>query len=137
MLPRFQVPLKLSALALPVLLAAGWCAAAEHTSDSLDTVKKRVSENKAVLVDVREEAEWKQGHIEGAKLLPLSTLKDAKDADRVKKQLPAEKIIYVHCAAGVRSLRAAEILKQQGFDVRALKPGYKELLKSGFQKAEE
>lgn len=138
MLAQFQNRWKCFAFALPVLLAASpWCAAAEHTSDSLDVVKERISEKKAVLVDVREEAEWKQGHIEGAKLLPLSTLEDAPDAAGLKRKLPADKIIYLHCAAGVRSLKAAEILQQQGFEVRALKPGYKELLKSGFKQAEK
>ena len=134
MLSKFKV----LSFALPVLLATfGWCAAAEHTSDSLETVKKRVSEKKAVLVDVREEAEWKQGHIEGAKLLPLSTLEDAKDAAALKRQLPQDKIIYVHCYSGVRSLAAADVLTQHGFQIRPLKPGYKELLKAGFKKAEK
>ena len=124
-------------IALVVLLAAaGWCAAAaEHTTDSLETVKKRVAEDKAVLVDVREESEWKQGRIEGAKLLPLSTLEDAANADELKRQLPKDKILYVHCRSGVRSLKAAEILKRHGIESRPLKPGYSDLVKAGFEKA--
>ena len=129
---------KILPFALALLFApAAWCAAAEHTTDSLETVKKRVSEKKAVLVDVREEAEWKQGHIEGAKLLPLSELEDAKDAGSLKQKLPQDKIIYVHCYSGVRSLSAADILQQHGFQVRPLKPGYKQLLKAGFKKADK
>ena len=116
---------------------AARAAAAEHTTDSLDTVKKQVSEKKAVLVDVREKGEWKQGHIEGAKLLPLSELEEAKSGESLKRQLPQDKIIYVHCYSGVRSLAAAEILSQHGFETRPLKPGYKELLKAGFKKAEK
>ena len=124
-------------MGLVVLLAAvGRCAAAEHTTDSLETVKKRVAEEKAVLVDVREEAEWKQGHIAGAKLLPLSKLEDATDANELKRQLPKDKILYVHCRSGVRSLKAAEILKRHGIETRPLKPGYGDLLKAGFKKAE-
>ena len=47
-----------------------------HTKDTLDMVKKALAENKAVLIDVREKSEWDQGHLQGAKLLPLSSLKD-------------------------------------------------------------
>jgi rhodanese-related sulfurtransferase len=134
MVVKFKVP----SFAAAMLFAIAACAAAaEHTTDSLDTVKKHVSEKKAVLVDVREEGEWKQGHIEGAKLLPLSELEETKSAESLKRQLPADKIIYVHCYSGVRSLAAADILSQHGFEIRPLKPGYKELLKAGFKKAEK
>ncbi|HVX60183.1 MAG TPA: rhodanese-like domain-containing protein, partial [Pirellulales bacterium] len=43
-----------------------FCCAAEHAKDPLETVKKNVSQKKAVLVDVREEGEWESGHIDGA-----------------------------------------------------------------------
>ena len=44
---------------------------------SLDTVKKSVADGKAVLVDVRETDEWKDGHLKDAKHLALSDLKRA------------------------------------------------------------
>ena len=37
------------------------------------------------------------------------------------------------CAMGC--LKAADLLQKAGFEVRALKPGYEELLKAGFPKA--
>jgi hypothetical protein len=49
-------------IVLTLLLAAA-VRAGEHTEDSLDTVKKNLAENKAVLIDVREAAEWKRGHL--------------------------------------------------------------------------
>jgi len=105
--------------------------AAEHTKDSLDDVKKNVSDQKAVLVDVREQSEWDDGHLDGATLVPLSALKKGEQAD----SLPKDRIIYAHCAAGKRCLTAADILKKQGYDVRPLKAGYMDLLKAGFQQA--
>jgi rhodanese-related sulfurtransferase len=51
------------------------------------------------------------------------------------KELPKDRILYTHCVVGMRSLKAAEILKKHGYDVRALKPGYDELIKSGFEAA--
>jgi rhodanese-related sulfurtransferase len=115
--------------------ATAWCA--DHTKDSLDTVKKAVAENKAVLVDVREKGEWNNGHIKDATSLPLSMLRAGTKAADVARILPAGKIIYCHCAAGVRSLKAADALKKLGYDVRALKPGYADLIKAGFPPAEK
>ena len=110
--------------------------AADHTKDTLPEVKKAVADGKAVLLDVREKSEWNDGHLKGAKSLPLSTLKDADKADEVARIVPKDKIIYCHCGAGVRCLKAADELKKLGYDVRPLKPGYKELLKAGFDPAE-
>lgn len=109
--------------------------AAEHTKDSLDTVKKAVADNKAVLLDVREKAEWEQGHLRDAKFLALSALRRGIKEDELVRVLSKDKVIYCHCASGVRCLRAADILKKSGYDVRPLKAGYKELVKSGFAPA--
>lgn len=111
--------------------------AAEHTKDSLDVVKDKLKEKKALLVDVREEEEWDSGHLADARLLPLSDLEKGVPPEKLAKTLAKDKIVYLHCAAGGRCLTAAEILKKQGYDVRPLKPGYKQLLKSGFAKAEK
>jgi rhodanese-related sulfurtransferase len=113
------------------------CQAAEHTKDELDAVKNAVRQKKAVLVDVREKAEWKAGHIEGAVCLPLSELRAGIDPRELARILPKDKIVYAHCASGRRCLLAADILKGQGYDVRALKPGYKALVLKGFVKAKE
>lgn len=111
--------------------------AAEHTKDSLQTVKKNVEEKKALLVDVREQTEWDEGHISGAVFLPLSELRNGIDAASLQKKLPKDRIIYTHCVVGKRSLAGADILAKHGYDVRPLKPGYKDLLLAGFEKAKK
>lgn len=111
--------------------------AQEHTKDSLDTVKKALAAKKAILIDVREKSEWDEGHLKDAKLLPLSSLQEETLPKELQKILAKDKIAYLHCASGKRCLKAAEILRKQGYDVRALKDGYKNLLMSGFPKAEE
>jgi phage shock protein E len=111
--------------------------AAEHTKDSLKTVKKNVDEEKAVLLDVREKSEWDDGHVAGAVLLPLSDLKKGMTPESLQKKLPKDRIVYTHCAVGKRSLTAADLLSKQGYDVRPLKAGYRELLEAGFKKAAE
>jgi len=124
------------ALSLALIVVGSTIAvAAEHTKDSLDTVKKNLKEKQAILIDVREEPEWKDGHLQDARLVPLSKLRDAEKQAAATKELPKDKIIYCHCAAGRRSLEAGDLLKKQGFDVRPLKPGYKDLLNAGFPKA--
>jgi rhodanese-related sulfurtransferase len=111
--------------------------AADHTKDTLATVKKNISAEKAVLVDVREKSEWKRGHITGAVPLPLSELSQGIDAESLAKRLPKQRIVYTHCAAGVRSCTAADLIVKFGYDVRPLKPGYKDLLEAGFEKAKQ
>jgi rhodanese-related sulfurtransferase len=123
---------------LALLLAFSTCLAAEekepvHTKDTLETVKKNVEAQKAVIVDVREESEWKAGHLAGAIHLPSSKLNLESELAELVKKLPKDKVIYTHCKAGGRALRCGEVLKKQGFDVRPLKPGYEELVKAGFK----
>jgi rhodanese-related sulfurtransferase len=108
---------------------------AEHTKDSLDTVKKAVAEEKAILLDVREKGEWDDGHLRDARLLPLSLLQEEIKAEELARVLPKGKVVYCHCASGQRCLKAAEVLQKQGYDVRPLKPGYQDLLKAGFPQA--
>mgnify|MGYP001795578123 CR=1 FL=1 len=130
----------LSALALTAvlgLIGIGQLAAAEpaHTKDTLDTVKQNIKDGKAVLVDVREQKEWDEGHIAGAVLMPKSKLDVEKEAAELAKKLDKNKIVYTHCRAGKRALACGETLKKQGFDGRALKPGYEELLNAGIEEA--
>jgi rhodanese-related sulfurtransferase len=110
-------------------------ALAEHTKDSLDAVKQAVAAQKAIIVDVREPEEWNEGHIQGARLLPLSTLEKGVNPQELARVLPKDKIIYCHCLMGGRCVDAAAILAPLGYDVRPLKPGYPQLVKAGFPAA--
>ena len=111
-----------------------------HTKDSLALIRERIAKNEAVLIDVREKDEWDDGHIQSAVFLPLSGLKKGGSTgsfnSKLAIKLPKDKVVYCHCAAGVRVLPASAILQKLGYDVRPLKAGYKALLKAGFEKAE-
>jgi rhodanese-related sulfurtransferase len=109
--------------------------AAEHTKDSLKTVKERLKKKKAVLIDVRELREWTKGHLRDAQLVPLSELRNPEKLKAAVKKLPKDKIIYCHCRSGGRALIAAPFLKKAGFDIRPLKHGFADLIKAGFPKA--
>jgi rhodanese-related sulfurtransferase len=73
----------------------------------VDTLEGRAPES--FLLDVREPQEYAEGHVPGAINLPQSDL-----ASRLK-ELPRDRPIFVICRSGVRSMRAAQFLKQVGF----------------------
>jgi len=128
---------RFSVVAGILLIASSVALAEEHTMNTLATVKENVAAQKAVLVDVRDKQEWNQGRVEGAILLPFSELRLPDRTEEMLKQLPKDRVLYTHCVVGMRSLKAAEILKKRGFEVRALKPGYDELIKAGFEPAKK
>jgi phage shock protein E len=122
-----------SVVAWGLMAGVGPCLAADHTKDSLETVKKNLTDKRAVLVDVREPSEWDEGHIAGATSLPLSQLKKGMTAEQLQKKLPQDKIIYTYCLSGARCRSAADILAKYGYSIRPLKPGYEGLVQAGFQ----
>jgi rhodanese-related sulfurtransferase len=64
----------------------------------------------APLIDVREPDEYAAAHVPGAVLVPLATVP-------VRLQdVPADGLVYVICAVGQRSRRAAEFYRSRGVD---------------------
>ena len=64
----------------------------------------------ALILDVREDDEWRAGHIPGATHVPLGEL-----AERVA-ELPARQPIFVVCRSGKRGLDGTTLLRAAGFD---------------------
>ena len=105
----------------------------EFTDDTLEAVQKNVADKKAVLVDVRSKEEWDQGHVAGSIFVPVTSLrKHSLDREKLAETLPREKIVYTFCVIGMRAKQAGQILEQQGYTVRVLKPGYEQLIEAGF-----
>ena len=123
-------------LALVLLQMTSPRSEVEWTKDSLETIKANVAAKKAVLVDVRSEEEWKEGHLEGAIFVPITSLRKGGDPKALAKTLPKDKTLYTFCVVGMRAKAAAFELGKQGYKVRAVKPGYNDFLKAGFKKAE-
>jgi rhodanese-related sulfurtransferase len=63
------------------------------------------------LVDVREPDEYEGAHVPGAQLIPLGTV-----PERLDEVTGIEGTVYVICAKGGRSLKAAELYRAQGID---------------------
>lgn len=65
---------------------------------------------KIKVVDVRREPEFADGHIPGAKNIPLDTLTDP----GTMAEFGDSDNIYIHCASGYRSIIASSLFKRQG-----------------------
>ena len=70
-----------------------------------------MNREKAVVVDVCEPAEFAQGHVVGARSVPLGSLDSSKDLPS-NKTLP----VIVVCASGARAQRAAAALRKRGHE---------------------
>lgn len=65
---------------------------------------------KSLLIDVRERGEFKGGHIQGAKNIPLSEL------NRRLGDIPKDRNLLLYCRSGMRSKNAARILAKHGYN---------------------
>ncbi|MEZ5940752.1 MAG: FAD-dependent oxidoreductase [Planctomycetaceae bacterium] len=71
-----------------------------------------------LLLDVRTEKEFSDGHIPGATHIPVDELRDR------LTELPSGKEIVAYCKVGMRGYIATRILMQHGYKVRNLSGGY-------------
>lgn len=74
--------------------------------------------HEAILIDVREEDEHKQEHIQGSLLIPLSSFD--------KKRIPREdKKVVFHCRSGKRSAEAANHYNEECYNLEGGILGWK------------
>jgi len=65
----------------------------------------------SIIIDVREQDEYDQAHLENAILVPLSTV----SVEKINEINPTNKTILIHCRSGKRSKVAANVLLSQGY----------------------
>lgn len=79
-----------------------------------------------VVVDVRLETEFAEGHLKNAINIPVQELTDPGSMANIED----EHNIYVHCGGGSRSITAASLLKRQGIhNIRYVSGGWREIKK--------
>ena len=61
------------------------------------------------VIDVRSEAEWNTGYLEGALHI------EWQDILQISTQIPKDEQIYLYCRSGNRSEKATKILLEAGF----------------------
>jgi rhodanese-related sulfurtransferase len=82
------------------------------------------------LVDVREDDEWRNGHVRGATHLGKGVIE--RDIEAKVPGKDAEVVLY--CGGGFRSALAADALRQMGYtNVHSLAGGWRALQEAGFE----
>lgn len=119
--------MNLAAVLACIALAAPLQAADEPAPVKVEQAEKQIAGGEQLL-DVRTESEWKEGHLEGAKLVTL-----AKDGfvEKAKAVLDSKKPVLVYCKSGGRSAKAAKQLREAGFTVHDLDGGITAWQKAG------
>ncbi len=84
---------------------------------SLDDLEAARAGGEVALLDCREPAEYRAGHVPGALLIPLGQLVDKRD------EIPADGPVYVICQSGNRSLSGADLLRQMGIEAYSVAGG--------------
>ena len=86
-------------------------------SVAADEVAERLADRSVLVIDVRQPAEWRRGHIRDSVNLPLTQL-----ASRLQ-ELPNDKPLVAVCASGHRSAIATRTLHRAGYQAENLKGG--------------
>ena len=100
---------------------------------TLDQARARLAANPAaVLVDVREDAEWAAGHAAEARHLGKGVLE--RDIEKLFPDAQVEIIMY--CGGGYRSALTCEVAQRMGYkNAASLLGGYKALVQAGWPMA--
>lgn len=93
-------------------------------------VKQRMDAGeKLMLVDVREDSEWAQGHVPGAVHLGRGIIE--RDIEARVPQTDAKLVLY--CGGGFRSALVADNLQKMGYsNVESMDGGWKGWVQAGF-----
>ena len=100
------------------------------TEVTVDQAREHLGQNpKAILVDVREDLEWANGHATQAVHLGKGILE--RDIEKVIPDRDAEIIMY--CGGGFRSILTADVARRMGYrNVVSLVGGYKALVQANW-----
>ncbi len=113
--PAAQAQAQLEALTLPVDINAA----------KTNEIRGR---DDVVIVDVREDWEYAEGHVPGAVLIPLGELSARLD------EIPKDKTVVAVCRSGNRSNQATSFLRGQGFDnVHNMTGGMNDWQRAGYE----
>ncbi len=77
---------------------------------SATELEKQLAPQKTVVIDVRKQSEFDSEHLVGAINIPMNEINNR------LSEFPKDKPFVLHCAGGYRSIIAASILKQRGWD---------------------
>ncbi|MDR0755061.1 MAG: rhodanese-like domain-containing protein [Prevotellaceae bacterium] len=107
-----KITLKLTLVA--ALIFSGYNMSAQNISSfGPEKFRFAISEDeKPQIIDVRTKTEFDAEHIDGAVNIDINKIDFQK---KINKKIKKDRIVYVYCRTGVRSLRAAKILSNLDF----------------------
>ena len=86
------------------------CRSLQNGDITIEGLKAKASQG-AILVDVRSNQEYREGHLQGAINIP-----DFEIANRIQKEIPKKnQLIVVYCQYGGRSKDASMMMKKMGY----------------------
>jgi rhodanese-related sulfurtransferase len=103
------------------------------TEVSPEEARQQTESGDAVLIDVREEEDWRDDHAKGAKHLTRGAIEL-----EIEEQVPDLKTpIICYCGGGSRSALVAESLQKMGYqNVRSLAGGFRAWKEAGLPSTE-
>jgi adenylyltransferase/sulfurtransferase len=101
----------------------------EFTAQQVNDLLKNNGKS-TVILDVREKDEWREGHLDGAVSLPRGFLEIKVESTLPDKDTP----VIAYCAGGVRSLLAAKMMREMGYqNVSSMAGGYAAWKNAGYK----
>lgn len=92
--------------------------------------KAQYYKHRGQLIDVRTPYEYADGHIENARNIDVSVASFEAEIEKLDR----DQAVFIYCGIGIRSAKAAAILRKKGFKyVYDLDGGYKDLVKVGMR----
>ena len=117
--------MKTVTIILSVLLAACLCGCAvteQGENETMNATYKQIDhaqakdmmdeQPNAIILDVREQAEYDSGHIPGAALLPVGEINEDSAAQVIPDK---DTVVLVYCRSGNRSKKASQALAELGY----------------------
>jgi rhodanese-related sulfurtransferase len=110
---KFRATVPLLLLLAFFIFSTSCSAGGGYTNISPEQAKEMLAsgDKELLLLDVRTKDEYKEGHIKGAKLIPVQVLSGMIDEITDYR----EKKVIVYCRSGKRSLKASSLLQEKGF----------------------
>jgi rhodanese-related sulfurtransferase len=112
----------ISIVLLAVMMLSASCSEAQKKSTkkqsknmfqnlNVNEFEQGMTQNDAVIIDVRTPMEYQEGHIKNSKLIDISD----RDFESQIEKLDKNKAYYVYCRSGGRSSSASQIMVEKGF----------------------
>ena len=104
------------------------------TEISAADARKQAEGGEAILIDVREESDWREGRAQGARHLSRGVIEL-----EIEEQIPdVTKPIICYCGGGSRSALVAESLQKMGYEnVRSMAGGLRAWKEAGLPMTKE